>query len=272
MGDRLLERRRGQGRKSLLKADASTFEGARRLSVGTAKGMAALSVLSFSPGYMRQRLLLVVVLVAPPLLAVSSVLGWTRVATAASPWRIIDRTLVCRMSGIGYPDAVRFMHVGANQYQPATDSSPSINVGNGTPAVPGASASVRTGSAGDGSQTTTGELALTRAATKQCATTRLRIPLSSRRLRAAPSDRFSTDYRCDVPARVLIRVRAVFKRPTVFSVNPRYPDVEAAKGGIINGYIAVATLQARKALVFASVNDASRKARLFVARSECFPR
>jgi hypothetical protein len=76
-------------------------------------------------------------------------------------------------------------------------------------------------------------------------------------------------YTCDVPAKVVIRVRAVFKRPTTFSVDPRFPDNEDAKGDIATGYIAVSTLRGRKPIAFASVHDASGKARVSVARSGC---
>jgi hypothetical protein len=182
--------------------------------------------------------------------------------------RIIDRTLVCRMSGIGYPDTVRFMGVGARQYQVVPERSWSIHAGNGSPAVPGAGAYVRTGSAGRGSQTPSGEVSLTRPESGRCARTRLRIPLSSRGLKTAPHERFDIGYRCDVPARVVIRVRAVFERPTVFSVSPRDTDVEEAKGDITSGYIAVTTLLRRKPIAFASVRGA-REARIYVSPSRC---
>src|SRR5918999_3301606 len=187
---------------------------------------------------------------------------------AEAPSRIVDRTLVCRMSGIGYPDTVRFMGVGARQYQAEPERSWSIHAGNGSPAVPGAGAYVRTGSAGAGSQTPTGEVSLTRTASGRCARTRLRIPLSSRGLKAAPSERFDIGYRCDVPAKVVIRVRAVFERPTVFTVNPRYTDLEEAKGNITTGYIAVTTVLGRRPIAFASVRGA-QEARVYVSPSRC---
>jgi hypothetical protein len=110
---------------------------------------------------------------------------------------------------------------------------------------------------------------LTRTATRRCANTRLHIALASRGLKAAATDGFSTDYRCDVPAKVVIRVRAVFKRPVVFRVDPRYPDLEEARGNIANGHIAVTTLRGRRPIVFASVHHTTGNARLFVAPSGC---
>jgi hypothetical protein len=182
--------------------------------------------------------------------------------------RIIDRTLVCRMSGIGYPDTVRFMGVGARQYEPAPESSWSIHAANGSPAVPGAGAYVRTGSAGRESQIPTGQVSLTRPASGRCARTRLHIPLSSRGLKAAPRERFDIGYRCDVPAKVVIRVRAMFARPAVFAVDPRDRDVEEAKGDITTGYIAVRTLRGHRPIAFASVRAAA-EARVYVAPSHC---
>ena len=83
-----------------------------------------------------------------------------------------------------------------------------------------------------------------------------------------PNEPFDLGYRCDVPAKVVIRVRAVFKQPTLFRVNPRSPDVEDAKGDITTGYIAVTTLRDRKPVAFGSVRD-DGKAQVFVAPSRC---
>jgi len=67
-----------------------------------------------------------------------------------------------------------------------------------------------------------------------------------------------------------MRVRADFKRPTGFSRDPAVTDsLIFAKGQIATGYFAVTTLRGRKPLVFASVNAATGKARLFVAASRC---
>jgi hypothetical protein len=67
-----------------------------------------------------------------------------------------------------------------------------------------------------------------------------------------------------------MRVRANFKRPTGFARDQRFtPSLIFAKGPIATGYLAIATANGRKPLAFASVNDASGKARLFVAPSRC---
>lgn len=188
---------------------------------------------------------------------------------AESQSRIIDRTLVCRMPAFGYPDTVRYIGVSARPYDPGHDASPSIGAGSGRPGVPGAGVFVRTGPGAPGSQDPTGELSMTRTVTGRCANTRLRIPLSSQRLKAGPSDPFGVSYQCDVPAKVVIRIRAVFRQPAVFTVNRRFPDTEQAKGSIAAGYIAVRTLRGRTPIAFASVHDAGGKPRLFIAPSRC---
>lgn len=183
--------------------------------------------------------------------------------------RIIDRTLVCRMTGIGYPDRLRYMTVSATPYEATTNTSPQMSAANGSFGFPGAGVGVRTGPAGHENETPTGEVGMTRAQTGRCAKTRLRIPLSSRGLEGGPTGPDRKWYRCDVPAKVVIRVRAVFERPTVFRVNQRFPDSEEAKGDITTAYLAVTTLRGRKPVAFMSVHHATGKARIFVAPSRC---
>ena len=105
---------------------------------------------------------------------------------------------------------------------------------------------------------------------EECAETTLRVPLSARGLRGGPAEPRPISYQCDVPTKVLLRVRADFKRPTGFSRDPlSSPSLIFAKGQIATAYLAITTLRGRKPLVFASVNDTTGKARLFVAPSRC---
>jgi hypothetical protein len=217
---------------------------------------------------MKRRLLVIVVLVVGPVLALFAVVGRTSTATAATPARIIDRTLVCRISGIGSPDVVRYLTVSAAPYDPGFDVAPQMNVGEGAVGTPGWGAYVRTGPAGEQNQEPTGQVTLPRLAAGRCANTRLRIPLSSKGLRGGPVGE-DNRYRCNVPAKIIVRVRAIFKRPTVFRVDPRFPSNENAKGNITVAYLAVTTLRGRKPMAFASVQDDGGKARVFVARSGC---
>jgi hypothetical protein len=179
--------------------------------------------------------------------------------------RVIDRTVVCRTAGVGYPDAVRFMNVSAEPSQqlggaPAPPWLFFSNPGSGDDA--GVSVSMRTGPYGNDAS---GFVSLSR----RCTRTRVRVPLSSRGLRGGPTEPFGDNYRCDLPATVLIRVRADFRRPAALRPDPRSPSVFTAKGQITTGYLAVAAARGRKPIAFASAHDASGKATLFVAPSRC---
>jgi hypothetical protein len=188
---------------------------------------------------------------------------------AAQASRIIDRTVVCQMTGIGYPDSLRYMTVSATPYDAGYNTSPTIGASNGSFGYPGAGVGLRTGPAGRENETPTGELGMTRTQTGRCAKTRLRIPLSSRGLEGGPTGPDRKWYRCDVPAKVVIRVRAVFKRPTFFRVDPRFPDSEEANGDIETAHIAVVTLRGRRPVAFMSAHHATGSARIFIAPSRC---
>jgi hypothetical protein len=184
---------------------------------------------------------------------------------AESASRIIDRTVVCRTVGVGYPDAVRFMNVSAEPFQHlgGSPTGPWLSVSNSGSGDPGVGASIRTGPYGSDPS---GYVSLSRT---RCTRTSIRVPLSSRGLRGGPTQPFGDNYRCDLPARVLIRIRADFTRPTALRPDLRSPAALIAKGQITTGYLAVATLVGRKPIVFASAHEPSGKARLFVAPSRC---
>jgi hypothetical protein len=178
---------------------------------------------------------------------------------ANAAFQIVDRTLRCPMVGVGYPDSIRVLDVSATRFDPTFDSSPRTSVRNGGGGGPYVGVGVQTGP-GPGH---TGLVWLSRTG---CTATKLRVSLSGTGLKAGATER--AEYRCDVPATVLIRVRAVFKRPTAFSVDPRLPSETFARGDIATGYLAVATVR-RKPIFFGSVHDATGKARIFVAPSRC---
>jgi hypothetical protein len=178
--------------------------------------------------------------------------------------RIIDRTVVCRTVGVGYPDAVRFMNVSAEPFQHlgGAPAAPWLSVSNAGPGGnPGVGAGIRTGPWGNEAS---GFVSLSRT---RCTRTSVRVLLSRSGLRGGPTQPFGDSYRCDLPATVLIRVRADFKRP--IALRRDSPSVLIARGQITTGYLAVTTLRGRKPIVFASVHDATGKARLFVAPSRC---
>jgi hypothetical protein len=123
-------------------------------------------------------------------------------------------------------------------------------------------ASIRTGPhAGN----PTGAVSLSR---RPCRPSEIHVPLSTKGLAGGPTT-IGDNYKCDVPAMVLIRIRASFERPTRFVRDTRFSSTDVARGQISTGYLAMTTLHGRRPIVFASVNDVSRKARLFVAASRC---
>jgi hypothetical protein len=179
---------------------------------------------------------------------------------------IIDRTVVCRTAGMGFPEAVRFMNVSAEPSQQlgGAPAPPWLFVGNPSGGGDaGVSASIRTGPYGNDAS---GYISLSRT---RCTRTNVRIPLTGSGLRGGPTQPFGDNYRCDLPAMVLIRVRADFRRPAVLRPDPRSPLVSVARGQITTGYLAVATQQGRKPIVFASAHDGSGKVRLFISPSRC---
>jgi hypothetical protein len=189
--------------------------------------------------------------------AVAALVAVAMGSPAEQASRIIDRTLVCPMSGVGYPDPARFLD--AQAIPRLGDSSPHAGVYNAPSAADGVYADFKTGpDFGRG----TGWVRL-----KGCTASRLRVRLSSQGLAGGPTA-LGDRQKCEVPARVLVRLRAVFKRPVTLR---RTEGMLVAHGSIASGYVAVATLPGRKPLVFTSVGDATGKARLFVSRSTCVP-
>jgi hypothetical protein len=182
---------------------------------------------------------------------------------AESVSRIIDRTVVCRMVDTGFPDPIRLMRVSASPRNQTYDLPPTLEARNGPTGETGVRASMQTG---PDPWYPTGYLQLSRTG---CTTTTLRLPLSRRGLTGGPTGPSAKPYACDVPARVLIRVRAVFMRPTRFARDPQSPWLSIARGTISTGYLAVATMPGRKPFFFSAANYTTGKARLFVAPSRC---
>ena len=165
--------------------------------------------------------------------------------------RIIDRTLVCRMTGVGYPDPARFLD--AQAFPRLGDSSPHAGVFG----MPDVRASFKTGpDFGHG----TGSVAFT-----GCRASLVRLRLSSRGLSGGPTA-LGERYTCEVPVRALIRLRAVFRRPVTLR---RREETFIAAGRIATVYLAVATLPSRRPLALLTVNDETGKASIFVARRGC---
>ncbi len=198
-----------------------------------------------------RRCLGAVALVKPALAAVLLV-AISGVASAASqpPSRIVDRTVLCTMWGSGYPDPLRVLAVAAEQgYAQATNGP------QGSPRY--VAAQVATDVNGRG------QVVLSRAA---CASPSKPIKQSAQGLRSGETE-FGNKWRCPVPAAVVVRVRAVFKRPVTLRPAVDAPYLSIATGTIVKGALAVETKNGRR-LAFASL-DRGRKAAVFVARPRC---
>lgn len=177
-----------------------------------------------------------------------------------SPSRIVDRTLVCRATGEGLPDPLRVLDVTASSR--AGTNAPRVNASNGRGSE-GMSAGLSTGRF-EGQLT--GALWFSRS---QCTTTSLRVALSNAGLRGGQAAAVGERHECEVPARVLIRVRAVFTRPVTPFRDPRATYLLIAKGKITSGSLAVTTVQGRTPIIFGSVDDATGKARISTSASLC---
>jgi hypothetical protein len=184
------------------------------------------------------------------------------VPAAPTASRIVDRTVVCRMLGSGFPDAVRFLRSTATPDLPESNAPPSANITNGDESVaPVVGAGLRSGR---GTAAITGEARISEQRGTRCTRAKLRIPLSTRGLVGGAAGEIGTSYRCTVPAKVIIRVRAVFTRPTTVRFDARFGQV-VARGDIAIGYVAAATFRGRTPIVLASVNGARGTASIFAA-------
>lgn len=172
----------------------------------------------------------------------------------ASP--VVDRTLDCRVPGVGYPDTIRLVEVQASRR--LGTSSPNGGVFDRPTASDGIAVSFQT----KGFGRRTGFLWL-----KGCPTTSTPLAFATRGLRGGPV-RFQDRHKCDVPERTLIRVRAVFQRAPIFRTDTRGGRI--ASGRIVSVQIVVATARGRP-IAYLSADDATGTARLFRSSSRCFP-
>ncbi|MEX2646210.1 MAG: hypothetical protein WD249_08110 [Gaiellaceae bacterium] len=179
--------------------------------------------------------------------------------------RVVDRTVICRVPAEGYPDSFRYLDSWA--VPPVGKRAAAVKVFTSQDGRTGMNVSFGPGpySARYGSGIVTVDR-------RQCSATRLAVPLSSKGLRGGKASRFGDGYRCDIPERVVIRVRAVFRRPVALRVDPRATYQLIATGYLASGQLAAATLQGRKLLVYGSADDATKSARIFVSESRCWLR
>ncbi len=182
-------------------------------------------------------------------------LAWVQAGTGAEQAsRIVDRTLLCRMTGVGYPDPVRILKASASTQLPESAFPAHLALTNGA-AGSGTGFTVTTGIK---DQSYKSYVAWNRTT---CSASKLRVPLSRKSL-AGGAVRFGEGYDCDVAAQVLVRIQAVFQR------RPRVAPDRSVRGELVYGYLAVATLRDRKPVVFASITGEGQS-KIFVAPSRC---
>jgi hypothetical protein len=176
----------------------------------------------------------------------------TGVVSAASQpaSRIVDRTVLCKTWGSGYPDPLRTLAVVGVSNQAQATNGPQ-----GSPRF--VVAQIALGVNGQD------QVVVSRAA---CAPTSKRLPLSAEGLRSGVTD-FGNKWKCPVPASVLIRVRVAFARPVTLEPAPDASYLLIAKGRISSGSLAVVTRDGTR-LAFASI-DRGGKGGVFVARPRC---
>ena len=174
------------------------------------------------------------------------------IASAASQpaTRIVDRTMLCKTWGSGYPDPLRTLAVVGVPNQAQATNGPQ-----GSPRFVVAQIALGMNGAD--------QVVLSRTA---CAPTRRRLQLSAKGLRSGVTD-FGNKWKCPVPASVLIRVRAAFARPVTLEPAPDTSYLLIAKGRISSGSLAITTKDGTR-LAFASV-DKGGEGGIFVARPRC---
>jgi hypothetical protein len=105
---------------------------------------------------------------------------------------------------------------------------------------------------------------------RACTATRARVPLSRRGLDGFPADYFGDEVECASPAKVLVRVRAVFAEPASLQIDRSQGELRTrrASGAVREAALAVRTTSGRP-LLYASTSAAGA-ARLFSAAG-CSP-
>lgn len=170
--------------------------------------------------------------------------------------RIIDRTVECSLpAGLGYPDpAPVYVNVSAVPRQgdwPPRVSVDSIKLNVGFGGF----------STGRSPQHPTGALSINR---NECRPSTRRVLLTTAGLRGGRT-RFGARHRCEVPTRLLVRVRALFTRPVTLL---RQGEQLVARGTVTSGSVMVRTV--RGAPIFhGSAAHRAGTARSLVATQRC---
>lgn len=192
-------------------------------------------------------------------LALALVLGANlaaaRVDAEQNRTNVLDRTVSCAIAGVGFPDPARYLSVFAFPKRPTAPPLVFASHGDGE------------GGVSIGFTASKGAQALINVS--QCRPARTRISLAASSL-AGGRTTFGEQQRCEVPARVLIRVQAVFARPFALRTDPDRRYQQVARGRISSGSLAVATPKG-KPIALARTDAATGRASIFVSRALCFP-
>jgi hypothetical protein len=175
----------------------------------------------------------------------------TGVASAApqSTSRIVDRTVLCKTWGAGYPDPLRVLTVVADSGYAQTTNGPQ-----GSPKF--VVAQVATGVNGQD------QVVISQAACKPAS----RIPLTGKGLKSGATI-FGNKWQCPVAATVLIRVRAAFRSPVAMQTAPDAFYLSIAQGKHRGGAIAVAT-RSKAPISYATVGPKGASS-IAVAKPRC---
>jgi hypothetical protein len=181
----------------------------------------------------------------------------------AAPSRIIDRSLVCDVTERA---GVRVLELAAQsggfqEQHPVrleklrtAPASVSLSTGFGFASEKTELVSAAAGQ-GDAGSVSIG---------RSCTSVTRKLPLTSRGLKGGAASRMEARYECVTPARIVVRVRAVFGAPRSLRRDPRSGSL-SAEGTVKASYVAARTLRGRP-LIFASMQQ-SGKTRLFMMAS-----
>jgi len=178
---------------------------------------------------------------------------------AGTASRVVERTLLCTVPQQDtFPDPTRTISVTATPKRGKWAASTSVFTLN-TEDDAQFAVGMTTGST---PRNPLGYLAWTRA--PRCGPSSKRVPFSTRGLQGGATQ-FAKQYECDVPAQVVVHVRAVFTKPVTVGLDARVPSQLFAKGNIASGQLVVAT-PGGKRLAYGSADGATGKVKLFAAK------
>jgi hypothetical protein len=189
----------------------------------------------------------------------AALLAATAASGAGTASRVVERTLLCSVPEQDtFPDPTRTISVSATPKRGKWSASTSVFTLNAQEDAQFA-VGLTTGST---PRNPLGYLAWTRA--PRCVPTSKRVPFSTAGLQGGATQ-FAKQYECDVPAQVVVHVRAVFRKPVTVGLDARVPSQLFAKGNIARGQLLVAT-PGGKRLAYGSADGTTGKVKLFAAK------